>query len=601
MLQNHLRQFNLLIQPFIFVAIACNEETHLMSYQTSLNFAPAVPVRRNKPTPKQSRGVSGSKSKQTPSVRPSSPEPEYDDGGNDDNRRSAANHGPRGPSQLDALTYSDSDEDNVAMRGSKLKERRRAAAAKLRRRKAGKRKSNSSFLEDTDDEDDDEAETKRAPNEFSTKKNKRLGGSNKKKKRQVIEDDAEDIGNFIVDDDSSAQDDENGSDLEEEEEVIIPIKKKKARAADDGSSDEEPMSHAALAFQMQLDQQAAKQDEELLAEMMMANRSLSEDEAFQIWLEDLALQAEAYLKSNAGKKKGHVHVSTLRQQKAASQIERPLCTRRESTLGSSAWRPEFRDELKHRPLYRSFELNQLAVPDDVKKCGACGRGSDHITHRIEFSGPRYNADRTWQSSRDLKHADWEACLRPMGKDQDLGDDEDSKPTTFYVGGHCRARTELYHSLLHFKFMAFDEILGLLSGDHSNVAIRMQLKANGQVLDQFLSKTKKGGKKDAGEAGEGSVHRPISVEELMSNGGFLERQHERCRNLTEESEEKWGGHKGEMTKGLSGQIMPRKRKDGGQVSLLKMLGGGGGGGGGGEMKGNSAKRKHQSTLNFSPKK
>jgi hypothetical protein len=76
------------------------------------------------------------------------------------------------------------------------------------------------------------------------------------------------------------------------------------------------------------------------------------------------------------------------------------------------------------------------------------------------------------------------------------DDEDIEPKTFYVGGHCRARTELYHSLLHFKFLVFDEILGLLSGDHSNVAVRMQLKANGQVLDRFLSKKKRG--KGAGE-------------------------------------------------------------------------------------------------------
>ena len=451
-------------------------------------------------------------------------------------------------------------------------------------------------MEDTDDEDEAGAEDTKKDVKHN-KKNKRLGGSNNEKTRRVIEDDAEDdIGDFIVDDESSAHEEEDngdGSDLEEEEE-IIPTKKMKARAADDGSGDEEPMSHAAIAFQMQLDQQAARQDEELLAEIMMANRSLSEDEAFQIWLEDLALQAEAHLKANSGKEKGHVHVSTLRQQKAASQIERPLCTRRESTLGSSAWRPEFRDELKHRPLCRSFELHQLAVPDDVKKCGACGRASDHITHRVEFSGPRNNADRTWQSSRDLKHADWEACLGPMGKDQDVGDEEGIEPMTFYVGGHCRARTELYHSLLHFKFMVFDEILGLLSGDHSNVAIRMQLKANGQVLDRFLSKKKKGENK-AGEAGEDdSSHRPLSVEELMTHGGFVERQHERCRNLMEESEEKWGGQKGEMNKGLSGQ-MPKKRNGGQQGSLLTMLGGG-------KMKGkSSAGRKHQSTINFSPKK
>lgn len=212
---------------------------------------------------------------------------------------------------------------------------------------------------------------------------------------------------------------------------------------------------------------------------------------------------------------------------------------------------------------------------------------------MEFSGPRYNGDRTWQSSRDLKHADWEACLGPKGKDQDVGEDEDIDTTTFYVGSHCRARTELYHSLLHFKYTVFDEILGLLSGDHSNVAIRMQLKANGLVLDRFLS-TKKKGEDKAGEAGEdGSTHRSVSVEELMTHGGFVKRQHERCRNLMEESEEKWGGQKGEMNKGLGGQ-MSNKRKGGHRGSLLTMLAGG-------KTKGKSAGRKYQSTINFSPTK
>lgn len=584
-----------------------------MSYQTALNFAPAVPVRRNKPTPKSGRGGDvKSKSNNSPSsiaAAPSSPEHvQYDDGDDNHLKKSSANK-RKGPSQLDALNYSDSDGEGAGAasaairRGTKLKERRRAAAAKLRRQKEAGKRSSGSFLEDTDDEEDGKDRIAKKSKETSQRKRLGGGGNNqkkKKKKRRVIDDSDDDVcdndnmDDFIVDDeDSSINGEDVGDDNLEEEDIIEPNKgreKAHSKSADDNvgsddDNDEQPMSHAALAFQMQLNQQAAQQEEDLLAEVMMANRSLSEDEAFRIWLEDLALQAEAHLH------KSTVHVSTLRQQKAASQIERPLCTRRESTLGSSAWRPNFRDELKHRPLYRSFELHQLAVPDDVRHCGACGRSSHSITHRIEFSGPRYSADRTWQSSRDLKHADWEACLGGrMTKDHgDKGsDDEDMEPKTFYVGGHCRARTELYHSLLHFKFLVFDEILGLLSGDHSNVAVRMQLKANGQVLDRFLSKKKRGK-----GAGESDAHRPMSAEELMSNGGFVERQYERCRNLTEESEEKWGGHKGEMMiKGGGRSGAPKRRK--GQATVVSMLGAGSG------ANGTSAGRKHQTTLTFSPR-
>jgi len=586
-----------------------------MSYQTSLNFAPVVPVRRSKPTFKARR--IGGNSKQSPSAGPSERKCMYDDGHDDDCEHPSTKQGPRGPSQLDALSYTDSDEGGSggtsnARHGAKTnaKDRRRAAAAKLRRQKeAGKRRSDN-FWEDTDDEGD---VTAKAAKTKKANQRKRLGGGkNKKKKRRVVEDsddEDDDMDNFIVHDESSANDEEDGGDSEIEEEIILTSKGKKgkARASNDGagSDDEEPMSHAALAFQMQLDHQAAKQDEELLAEVMMANRPLSEDEAFRVWLEDLALQAESFLiKSNNGGKGGEGHASSLRQQKAASQIERPLCTRRESTLGSSAWRPEFRDELKHRPVYQSFELHQLAVPDGVRHCGACGRSSHNITHRIEFSGPRYNADQTWQSSRYLKHADWEACLRRTDEDRHRGNEkeDDAEATTFYVGGHCRARTELYHSLLHFKYRIFDEILGLLSGDHSNVAIRIQLKANGQVLDQFLRKKQKGekGDGDAAGKGEGGTLRPMSVDELMSNGGFVERQQLRCRNLTEESEEKWGGHKVDVVQG-GGKAMPKKKVVG-QGSLLRMLGGAASSGGTHvTKKGNSTGQKHQSILNFSPSK
>ena len=575
-----------------------------MSYQTALNFAPAVPVRRNKPTPKSGRGGDGdvkSKSNKSPSsiaAAPSSPEHvQYDDGDDNHLKKSSANKG-KGPSQLDALNYSDSDGEGAGAasaairRGSKLKERRRAAAAKLRRQKEAGKRSSGSFLEDTDDEDDGRDRIAKKSKETSQRKRLGGGGNDQKKKRRVIDDSDDDecdndntcMDDFIVDDeeDSSINGEDIDDDNLEEEDIIEPNKDKAhSKSADDNEisdddDDEQPMSHAALAFQMQLNQQAALQEEDLLVEVMMANRSLSEDEAFRIWLEDLALQAEAHHKST-------IHVSTFRQQKAASLIERPLCTRRESTLGSSAWRPDFRDELKHRALYRSFELHQLAVPDDVRHCGACGRSSHSITHRIEFSGPRYSADRTWQSSRDLKHTDWEACLggRTTMDHGDKGsDDEDIEPKIFFVGGHCRARTELYHSLLHFKFLVFDEILGLLSGDH-NVAVRMQLKANGQVLDRFLSKKKRGK-----GAGESDVHRPMSAEELMRNGGFVERQYERCRNLTEESEEKWGGHKGEMFKGGGRFGAPKRRK--GQATVVSA---------GSGANGTSAGCKHQTTLTF----
>jgi len=578
------------------------------TYQTALNFAPPVRVRRphDKATAKKHKRATGScaaacAGADHAACTSSTGTPGGGTGSGADNSKNEtdANPGhsvtakntsvtPSPPSVPTAISTQLDDSDSGSdiggtsssnmHRNLSAKERRRAAAARLRERKK-RHDRHRAALEDTDDEvelDIGSDAGKPTANERGKrvdkpKARKRLGQKRKNSRRIVAEEvstsDDDDLDDFIADssEDDDHLDDENGQEEEEEWPGKDEVGKERTGRADYGDYDEqedEPMSHAALNFHMQM----VRHDEEQkmgLAEIMSANRPLSEREAFGIWLEDLALQADAHRKNT-------IHVPSLVQQKAASQIERPLCTRRESALGSSAWRKEFRHELKQRPVYRSFELHKLAVPDNVSNCGACGRSSHNITHRIELSGPRYNADRTWECSRDLKHPDWSACLGGCSPETLEEDEDDSSGTvTFFVGGHCKARTQLYHDLLHYKFRVFDSIQGMLSGDRSNVAIRMQLKENGQTMDQFLRKKSiRDQNHSAGSDGDSgrdeSSSTSISVQELIKNKGYVEREYERSRMLVEDAEENWGGLKGVMD--WKDSVRPREGRN-----VIKMSG------------------------------
>ena len=578
------------------------------TYQTALNFAPPVRVRRpdDKTTAKKHKRATGgcaasagadhaassTRCGRTGGAAGTSSSKNEADATTADNvaakQTSVTTSPPSIPTAISTqLDDSDSGRDidgSNMHRKASAKERRRAAAARLRERK--KRHAASTHraaLADTDDEveEDIASDTGKPTGSESSKRagkpkaRKRLGQKKRNSRRIAVEEeivsDDDDLDDFIADssEDDDHLDDEHGQQAEDEEErewtkkEVGKERTDQAAYGDDGEQDDEPMSHAALSFHMQM----TRHDEEQkvgLAEIMSANRPLSEREAFGIWLEDLALQADAHRKTTR-------HVSSLKQQKAASQIERPLCTRRESALGSSAWRKEFRDELKQRPVYRSFELHKLAVPGNVSNCGACGRSSHNITHRIELSGPRYNADRTWECSRDLKHPDWSVCLGRSPETLEEDEDDLSDTVTFFVGGHCKARTELYHDLLHYKFRVFDSIQGMLSGDRSNVAIRMQLKENGQTMDQFLRKKNNcrqnySADSDGDSEGkdEGSSSTSISVQELIKNKGYVDREYERSRMLVEDAEENWGGLKGVMD--FKDSVRPRAKRN-----VIKMIG------------------------------
>jgi hypothetical protein len=378
----------------------------------------------------------------------------------------------------------------------------------------------------------------------------------------------EHLGGFIVEDPPSEDEEdreEKGSDSDSEGDGVGGLEARGGNlmvpgsgadgGGEDGPQQEDPeeeadggshsLSHAALHFRLQ-----HAEDRRDITNLIAATTggTLSHEEAFAVWLEDLAYQARAYV--DGGGAGAGARPSTPRQRRAAGRIERPLCTRRESTLGSSAWRADFVRDLAGRPVYRSVELPEQAA---AERCGACGRCSHRLTHRIELGGPAYDSRRTWEVSRDLGHADWDACLREREGQGEEGGPE-LTTLTYLVGGHCRARTGLYHSLLHYKFRVFDSICGMLAGTNSTVATRMMEKENGQTLDPFL-RSKRGRVEkqestlDAEEVDGASNHpnrlMPMSVEELIENTAFTEREYQRCGSLLQEAEEAWGSAKGEI--------------------------------------------------------
>lgn len=376
--------------------------------------------------------------------------------------------------QLDDICDSSDDDDDMQdVRFKKTKtQKRKDAVAKLREQR--QKKLRSSFLEDTDDEDEESAAVGKNYHMDKTAKRNFVRKKLDEKKRRIK---TKVVTTFSGNDDSDS----------EMNDFIV----------DDGDKSSECL------------------------ELIKMMKPLTEEESFRIWLEDLAEQAQAY-------RRGTTYASTPQQMRAAQQLERPLCTRR-GTLDSASWKHDFQTELHSRPVYRCFDVVKdklLAVGDS--RCAACGRKNESITHRIELSGPSYASERTWENERDLNHPNWSICLRKGEED----DESYQKATVFYVGGHCRSRSELYHSLLHYKYRMFDKIIGMLRGDGTTVDIRTQRKENGQTMDRFVKSTKH-------DHSNNKRPKELSVELLMESRAFFQREFERSRVLLGQEEDARG--------------------------------------------------------------
>lgn len=315
----------------------------------------------------------------------------------------------------------------------------------------------------------------------------------------------------------------------------------KSHSSDHHDTLSNPISYAALNFCMDLKEEIQTNEREIVEETLGRLRSLTTKKAFEIWIEDLAKQVEDFLQQ----KLNHTlminandlvnkdpYVSSKKNHAAAIQIENPLCTHRESSLSSTAWTKAYRNQLKSRPTYTVLDLDSS---DHEHTCEACGRNNHNVAYKVMFGGNSYDASRTYEILKKTRHTDWERCLRSQRIQYDSNDEDDSNlnlssdddgqrnetshaKEVFKVGKYCRARSELYHSLLHYKYKVFSHIGMKLLG----VPV-MDYYGN---LKQKVTRT------------SGRIKLKTKVKDLVKDTKFLNEEYEKYQKLIQLAAEGW---------------------------------------------------------------
>lgn len=167
------------------------------------------------------------------------------------------------------------------------------------------------------------------------------------------------------------------------------------------------MSYAALNFSMQMREELEKDEKETVRETLGMLRGMTTEEAFEVWIKDIAKQVEDTLRKKINKSTNSLnvlenYVSSKKYHSAGIQIENPLCTYRESNLSSTAWTRSFRRQLVTRPIYRTTDLDS-AEREDSCVCEACGRTNHNAVYKVTFSGFAYDASRTYELVKSTRH------------------------------------------------------------------------------------------------------------------------------------------------------------------------------------------------------
>eukprot|EP01036_Dinobryon_divergens_P029692 gene29692-38821_t len=340
------------------------------------------------------------------------------------------------------------------------------------------------------------------PAEANGKKADRLLPASKKSKpsRRIVVDSEEEFdgdakeeeeagkGRADDDDDDDEEDEDEGEDGEESDEES------------EGSEDEDENL-----LYLKVNAMHEEEADYSAVSALTGRRSFTQPEALRLYilLLGFCLVDETYLESVRKYPNREPHSSYLG---ASRQIENLICTSRESLLGSSAWKAEFLAQLSSRPFYTVSGVCSGPWMSGGR-CMACGRSSQRPDHKVYLFGSSYESKRCWESDR------WDTLLpealyldlvtipeekpkvekgvakqsvtkkRPRrvivlsDDDEDLNADEEDvsedhmgedeatpwwkkrwpqrlvseEESTWELAAHCRSRTQLYHTLLHYKF------------------------------------------------------------------------------------------------------------------------------------------------------
>ena len=220
--------------------------------------------------------------------------------------------------------------------------------------------------------------------------------------------DSDETNNFLTD----INDSENSHD---DPSHTHQIKRKNRKATPTNESLlNNPMNYAALNFSMDMRDEDFQSETKIVQETLGRLKSLTTQEAFEAWMQDMVKQVEEYLhimlrKSsqsstawNPNPFDNYPYRSSQEGYAATLQIENPLCTYRESNLSSTAWTSSFRSQLKTRPNYSVMDLESYEK-DSGCVCEACGRSNHNVAFKIKFSGEPYDASRTYDIVRRTRH------------------------------------------------------------------------------------------------------------------------------------------------------------------------------------------------------
>ncbi|CAM9350105.1 unnamed protein product, partial [Laminaria digitata] len=146
--------------------------------------------------------------------------------------------------------------------------------------------------------------------------------------------------------------------------------------------------------------------------------------------------------------------------RAIKKFEDHICTVRESIAGGGSWNQEFKSAVMKYPFVGFCDVNyyygdgevdnsdgenyrqEYEIPD---RCAACHRAERANVSEMYLAGEGYDSNGMWTRAR------WDKVL-PEGWDSSADMDHSKREINLRLkmGGTCRYKSHLYHTMLHYK-------------------------------------------------------------------------------------------------------------------------------------------------------
>ncbi len=202
-------------------------------------------------------------------------------------------------------------------------------------------------------------------------------------------------------------------------------------------------------------------------------------------------------------------------------LEDNICTKRESLLGSMAWRQDFWEEMRARPNFLGMDVSYGKRED---RCEICGRSSHSCAFQVGLSGPRYDSQALWESSKwvdalpcsiDVLGTPAEkVAMQEKAEEEERDWAEEEEVSWYNAGSTCKYKTQCYSVMMHYKYRLVRRVARRLKGF---------TVGGGGKKDKLFQ-----GRPVVSAKGEWEV--VMSVDGLLQEGGWLDMEYERLERL-----------------------------------------------------------------------